>query len=58
MTVMASVLAIYILGMLVVTILLISEYFVREDVVISKVCNYYEPKNNFKHMRIYFKRSP
>jgi len=55
---MASVLAIYILGMLVVTILLISEYFVREDVVISKVCNYYEPKNNFKNMRIYFKRSP
>jgi polyferredoxin len=58
MTIMASILAIYVLGMLVVTILLISEYFVREDVVISRVCNYYEPKNNFKNMRIHFKISP
>ena len=57
MTIMASVLAIYALGMLVVTVLLISEYFVREDVVISRVCNYFEPKNNPRNMRIYFKRA-
>lgn len=53
---MVSILVIYSVALLVVTILFISEYLVREDVVISQVFKYVEPKNFIKNYKIYFKR--
>ena len=55
MTIAISTIAVYFLAMIVITILFISEYLVREDVIITKVMNYSESKV-VKNMRIYFKK--
>ena len=49
------ILVIYSLAMMIVTILFMSEYMVKEEVVITRVLNYFEPTRP-KNLRIHFRR--
>ena len=55
-TIIISVLVIYSLALLVVGILFVSEYVVREDVVVAEVNRYVEPKSFINSYKIYFRR--
>lgn len=55
-TIIISVLVIYSLALLVVGILFVSEYVVREDVVVAEVNQYVEPKSFINSYKVYFRR--
>lgn len=55
-TIIISILIIYFLALAVIGVLFISDYLVREDVVISQALSYCEPKSFIKNYKIYFKR--
>ena len=56
MTVLVSIIVLFSLAMVVVMVLFLSEYVVRQDVVIDRVLNYQQPKSFLKNYRVYFKQ--